>query len=122
MPRTKNDKTRERRIATEIVVDAYGEEERALGWYYYLEEKLEFPFKARCIVQREISPLTPGEEVKVLKLASEDECEREIFVTVSRGKRKFAVPLFQLMGVKVNAGTRQAIEDWHYWLRQGYEF
>lgn len=42
----KIDKIREHRIEMEIVVDAYGSEERAMGWYYYLEDKLEFPFKA----------------------------------------------------------------------------
>ncbi len=35
-----SDDVRERRIAMEIVVDAYDEQERALGWYYYLEDKL----------------------------------------------------------------------------------
>jgi hypothetical protein len=33
-------RTREHRIEQEIVVDAYTEDERALGWYYHLESKL----------------------------------------------------------------------------------
>ena len=45
MSRLKDNKARERRIEMEIVVDAYNESERALGWYYYLEERLKFPFK-----------------------------------------------------------------------------
>ena len=44
MSSIKEDKIREHRILMEIVVDAYNEGERALGWYYYLEEKLSFPF------------------------------------------------------------------------------
>jgi hypothetical protein len=28
----------------EILVDCYNESEQALGWYYYLEEHLRFPF------------------------------------------------------------------------------
>ena len=32
----------------EAIVDAYGSEERSMGWYYYLDNKLKFPFKARC--------------------------------------------------------------------------
>ena len=40
-PRKNED--REKRITMEIVVDAYGPEEQAMGWYYYLEEKLQFP-------------------------------------------------------------------------------
>jgi Calcium binding len=30
------DEERERRISMEIVVDAYGPEEQAMGWYYSL--------------------------------------------------------------------------------------
>jgi Calcium binding len=47
----KENKTRERRIEMEVVVDAYNESERAIGWYYYLEERLKFPFKAGCKIQ-----------------------------------------------------------------------
>ena len=44
----KSEADREPPILTEIVVDAYGADERAMGWYCYLEEKLGFPFTARC--------------------------------------------------------------------------
>ena len=50
MPKAKRDKIREERISMEIIVDAYDSEEQAMGWYYYLEEKLHFPFLAKCIV------------------------------------------------------------------------
>jgi hypothetical protein len=32
-----------------------------------------------------------------------------------------AVPLAQLEGVVVDEQTRQVIEDWQYWVAQGYE-
>ena len=38
MPRVRENKARERRIEMEAVVDAYNSEERAMGWFYYLEE------------------------------------------------------------------------------------
>ena len=72
----KRDETREERISMEIVVDAYNEEERAMGWYCYLEDKLTFPFLTRCINERAISPLRVGDEVEVVGMAPEDECER----------------------------------------------
>jgi len=77
MSRVMENKARERRIELEAVVDAYNESERAMGWYYYLEERLKFPFKARCKSQRAVSPLRIGEEVNVLAMAPEDECESE---------------------------------------------
>ena len=34
---------RDERIDNEVIVDAYGPEEQALGWYYYLERSMHFP-------------------------------------------------------------------------------
>lgn len=116
------DKKREERIDMEIVVDAYDREERIMGWCVYLEDVLEFPFNARCISQRPISPLKKGEEVDVIEMAPEDECESEMFVTVKWDKGKLAVPLIQLEPINAKAGTREAIGDWHYWVQKGYEF
>jgi hypothetical protein len=45
MRKLKKDPIREDRIHNEIVVDAYGPEERALGWYYYLENQMRFPLR-----------------------------------------------------------------------------
>ena len=67
--RVKENKTRERRIEMEVVVDAYNESERAMGSYYYLEERLKFPFKARCKSKRAVSPLRIGEKISVLGMA-----------------------------------------------------
>ena len=46
MGKVEEDAQREERITMEIVVDAYTPEETAMGWYYYLEDKLRFPFPA----------------------------------------------------------------------------
>jgi hypothetical protein len=76
--RIKQDNDREERIAMEIIVDAYGPEEKAIGWYSYLEEKLRFTFTAVCVSKRAISPLRVKDEVDVIGMAPEEECEREI--------------------------------------------
>jgi hypothetical protein len=106
----------------EIIVDASAESERAMGWYYYLEGTLQFPFLARCIRRRTISPLRPGDKVEVIRMAPEEECEHEMFVLIRWERRRLAVPLSQLGGPKADRRTLQAIGDWHYWLRKGYEF
>jgi hypothetical protein len=62
--RPKRDEEREHRITMEVVVGAYGPEERAMGWYYYLEGELLFPFTATCIARRAISPLRVKDEVE----------------------------------------------------------
>ncbi|MCP9496832.1 MAG: calcium-binding protein [Pyrinomonadaceae bacterium MAG19_C2-C3] len=122
MTQSKKEEAREERITMEIVVDAYDEMERSLGWYYYLDEKLQFPFTAKCNGARATSPLEKGERVEVTGMPPEDECECEMFVNVAWQGRTLAVPLSQLDVVKANAETREAVADWHYWVKMGYEF
>jgi hypothetical protein len=154
MKRPPRDEEREQRITMEIVVDAYTPEEQAMGWYYSLEDRLHFPFAARCIAERSISPLRVGDKVDVVAMAPEGECQHEMFVlqrlalsddsaeaaqpnglqgtvhTCHRNgrssvipweRRTLAVPLAQLEGIAVDEQTRQVIQDWHYWVAQGYE-
>jgi len=119
----KQNKEREARMMMEIIVDAYGPEEQAMGWYYYLEEKLQFPFTAVCNGKRAISPLHLKDEVGVIGMAPEEECEKEMFVTIRWERDALAVPLSQLTPISETATeTKQAVEDWHYWVKMGYQF
>jgi hypothetical protein len=119
----KRDPEREQRIMMEIVVDAHDEQERAMGWYYYLQDQLQLPFTAVCIAKRPISPLRVKDEVEVIGMPGENECEREIFVTIRWEKEALAVPLAQLKPIAAtDEQTKQAVADWHYWVQMGYEF
>jgi hypothetical protein len=122
MSKQPRDEQRERRIENEVIVDAYGPEEQAMGWYYYLEDTLGFPFRARCVSERVISPLRMGEEVEVARMASEGDCEREMFVVIRWSGRNLGVPLSQLAPVATDDATQRAAGDWHYWVDQGYTF
>ena len=122
MAKPRKNSTREQRIEDEIVVDAYGPEERAMGWYYYLKDKIHFPFRARCAASKVVSPLKKGETVEVLKLAPEEACTGDMLVLIRWGDRKVAVPLSQLTAIEENESTDQAIADWQYWVAQGYLF
>ena len=115
------DETREQRVAMEAVVDAYGSGERAMGWYYYLDGKMKVPFKARCRSVRSISALKVKDEVEVLGMAPEDECESEMFVWVRRAGERIAVPLAQLRPLSKDQETQEAVGDWLYWVDRGYE-
>lgn len=118
----KRDEEREERITMEIIVDAYGPEEQAMGWYYYLDENLAVPFTARCIAETPSSPLRKGEEVEVTGMAPEENCMSEMFVIVNALGRSFGVPLAQLEAPGADEETQEAIADWHYWLGQSYQF
>ena len=117
--RRRDDDDFDQRLENEIITDAKPDE-LWIGWYYYLDDHLRFPFKARCVAQRLTSPLDVGEVVEVQGMSPEEECEHEMFVNVGWQARLLAVPLSQLAGVDVDDGTEQAIRDWHTWMDRGY--
>ncbi|PSB00399.1 calcium-binding protein [Merismopedia glauca] len=116
MNRVAEEPDREQRIDLEIIVDAYVPEEQAMGWYYYLDKKLHFPFPA----------LWNGSEVEVVEMSPEDDCEQQMFVEVlyQEGEAEdiFSVPLSDIEVEEVDDETAEAIADWHYWLNRGYDF
>jgi hypothetical protein len=116
------DPEREDRIVMEIVVDAYGPEERAMGWYCYLENQITFPFQARCTARRSISALRPKDKVTVIGMADSEECLSEMFVEIEWDEDELAVPLSQLQVTKGDDATCQAVDDWRYWVDHGYCF
>jgi hypothetical protein len=122
MAKPNKDPLREERIDNEVVVDAYGPDERAMGWYYYLEDKIRFPFQAQCIAAKTNSPLLKGETVEVRRMAAEDACSGNMLVLIRWHGRSVAVPLSQLAPLDADASTAEAIGDWHYWVAQGYCF
>jgi len=122
LPKPRKNRIREERIHNEGIVDAYGPEEQALGWYYYLENKIQFPFAARCIASKVVSPLRKGETVEVRGLVPEDSCAHDMLVLIRWHGRNVAVPLSQLTAIDADESTLEAIGDWHYWLAQGYCF
>ena len=119
MKKSKKDPVREDRIHNEAIVDARPEEQ-ALSWYYYLENKIRFPFQAKCLAVKVVSLLKRGETVEVVRMAPEDVCEHDMLVLVRWQGRKPAVPLSQLTAIDPDESTAAAIGDWHYWVAQGY--
>lgn len=121
MVNVERDEAREQRITYEIVVDAYGPEEQAMGWYCYLGDHLTFPFKAQCIKERRSSPLKVGEIVDVIGMAPEDVCMHAMFVEIQWMDRELAVPLAQLKAIDTDEDTQEGIADWQYWVARGYQ-
>jgi hypothetical protein len=122
MKRPQRDPVREDRIHHEAIADANGPEEQVMGWYYYLDDKIRFPFQAKCIAAKVVSPLRKGETVEVQRMTPEDACSADMLVLIRWQSRTMAVPLSQLVGVNVDESTAEAIADWHYWVAQGYCF
>jgi hypothetical protein len=123
MKKPKEDPLREDRIIMEIVVDCYNEQERYMGWYCYLEQKLKFPFQAKCTHPQPTSPLKKGESVTVIGMVHDDfDYPSDIMVKIRWQGRTVGVPLSQLAGIKVDAEAKEAIEDWRFWVERNYCF
>jgi hypothetical protein len=122
MKKRAKDPIREDRIHQEAIVDAYGPEEQAMSWYYYLDERIRFPFQAKCIAPKVVSPLRKGDTVEGRRMAPEDACSADMLVLILWHERKLAIPLSQLAAIDPDESTAEAIGDWHYWVAQGYLF
>ena len=118
MKRPKRDSVREDRIYNEAIVDARPEEQ-AMSWYYYLEGKITFPFRATCVAASVVSPLHKGEIIEVLRMADEDASELDMLVQIRWRRRKIAIPLSQLDAIDPDESTNEAVGDWHYRVSQG---
>jgi hypothetical protein len=81
---------------------------------------MKFPFDAKCIQERSISPLRTDETIKVIGMTDEYDCMVEMFVEIEWSDRSFGVPLAQLKGIDVDSQTEEAVADWHYWVGRGY--
>jgi hypothetical protein len=103
------DAAREERILMEAIVDAYGPEEQAMGWYYYLEDKISFPFAAECIAANKRTPLKLGERVTATQMSGEDYCQHDMYVDIFWEGKKLAVPLVQLNPLGADEATIEAI-------------
>ena len=115
---TERDEEREERISMRIIVDAYTQDEQAYGWHAYLDDLMHFPFEAKCVSEKGESPLKKGETVRVVGMSSTEPTLSQQHVTVEWMNRELGVPLKQLEPIEVDDETKQAIEDWHYWLER----
>jgi hypothetical protein len=122
MSRVEYDEIREERIEMEIIVDAYNPAEQAMGWYYYLDNNLDFPFKAKWLNR---GGKSSDREVVVLEMSSEEECQNEMFVEVlyreGEAEDEFSARLYDIEPMGADSNTQEAIADWHYWCDRGYE-
>ena len=123
MARRSEDPQREERIETEIVVDAYGPDERSGAWFCYLEDRLDCPFDAECVEETPATPLKLHDRVTVRKVIELARPTRgAFFAQIEWDGRPLAVPLSQLRALDADEDTTEALEDWHYWIARGYGF
>ncbi len=126
MPNVEPDENREHRIKTEIIIDAEDKEERAMGWYEYLDDTLNVPFLAKWTKKGRKSTSVEEKQVEVLGMAPDDECLKDMFVEVvypdGKDEDVFSAKLSEIVAIDADSETQEALADWHYWLARGYKF
>ena len=110
------DEERKNRIYFEIIVDAHNEEEQKMGWFYYMQDSLNFPFQAEVPIKKRKGEKVI-QKVEVLELTSDEDFGSDMKVEVSYNEDIFEVPLLSLTNIVADESTVQAIEDWKYWNR-----
>ena len=111
MKRPKRDPVREDRIHNEAIVDA-SPDEQAMSWYYYLEGKISFPFQAKCLAAKVVSPLRKGETVEVVRMAPEDVCEHDMLVQIrwqGRNHGRPALSTDRCRSRRINRGSHRRL-------------
>jgi hypothetical protein len=71
-----------------------------------------FPFKARCITERTMSPLEDSEAVRVVWMASEGSCRSEMFVSMQWMDRGLGVQTDDFLR-DADSRHRHTDRDWN---------
>ncbi len=108
------DPIRQDRIEDEIIVDAYGDEEINMSWYYYFADHLEFPFNAVAHLKKR-NGRKENVDIEVIEVASNtDEPLKFGFVLTKQGF-VFPIAVEDLFSVDTTEENLEVLNDWLYW-------
>ena len=84
----------------------------------FLEEQVDFPFRAVCDVPPEQGSygIAAGDRVMVFGMLEADE-QWGVMVRVRKGKRFFRCPLFRLLPKNLAPLQKEAVNDYRAWFR-----
>ncbi|NOQ63513.1 MAG: hypothetical protein GQ582_03260 [Methyloprofundus sp.] len=117
------DNNHQYRIDYKILLDCYDAYEQGQAWTLYLLDNINFPFSAEYIGNSKIS-LTAKQAINALELvnseyASDEDLEFFIaLVEVEVGDILYEIPLEDLQPLTADKVSRQAIEDWRFYIKQ----
>jgi hypothetical protein len=101
-----------------LLSDCQNEWEQLAVLEAYLEEQLEFPFRAVCDVLPEEGShgVVEGDRVMVLGLLEADK-RWGIMMRVRKGKRVYRCPLCRLAPKNLAVSSKEAVNDYRAWFR-----
>jgi hypothetical protein len=101
-----------------LLADCQNEWEQLTALEAFLDEQLNFPFRAVCDVLPEQGSygIVVGDRVMVIGLLEADK-RWGVMVRVRKGKRYFRCPLFRLLPKNLTAFQKEAVNDYRAWFR-----
>jgi hypothetical protein len=112
---TEHDEKREHRIRNEAIPDAFGEEEVAMSWYYYMAENLEFPIKAK-VKLRSRGGKTEEKAVKIVEIdpKSETSLTLRLGITEVKSDRVQYISPEEIVRINTSDENLEVLNDWLY--------
>lgn len=111
-------------IQDHITVDCYDDYEKKMGWYYYLQDELDFPFIAYMPVKmkNQRSNTLISSEIEIIGLLGEDFIYRynDIMVEAELGEYIMNFPLSEIKNIKSSPENIAIISLWKYWFEKQY--
>jgi len=86
-------------------VDANGPEEQVVGWYYYVDDKIRFPFSGQVHRSQNRFAAQEGGNRRSPAHGTEDACSGDMLVLICWHDRTMAVPLSQLVAIDPDEST-----------------
>ena len=105
------------KIDYEIIVDCYDEYEVSMGWYYFMEETIKFPFRAKAKLKKRNGTIEQ-QEIKVVGLASDEEgfMKKDFDFEIEVGEHISRIAYSKLSNIKALPETIDAFMIWNYWI------
>ena len=105
------------KIDYEIIVDCYDEYEVSMGWYYFMEETIEFPFRATAKLKK-LNGSIEQKEIEIIGLASDEEgfIKNDFDLEIEAGEHVGTIAYSKLSSVKASPETMEAFTIWNHWV------
>lgn len=111
------------KIENEIIMDCYDDQEISMGWYYFFQDELEFPFE----VEISLKTRNGGKkliEIDILKMVEEErnyEISGLLFeVSPKEAELIMEIGADKLKNTKGSRSTKEAFEIWFFWNSDKY--
>lgn len=118
--RKTEERLREEKIEEEILEGCYNSEMQMRAWHDYLQVALSFPFFATWkSVKEDIE-----DDVKVIDMTNFIYCsqEKDMLVEIVYNNDIQTASLFEMINCDADEKTKEALDDWHYWVNSGNRF